>query len=82
MVTPTEVPMPVRVGQGWVWLLARPQHQASPHRMSMNIRGRERILVPTVPHRIPRPALPARRGELAVDLAVLLRRAATEPGSD
>lgn len=69
----------IRGGHG-AWR-SRAEHQASPHQMSMNIRGRERILVPTVPHRIPRPALPARRGELAADLAVQLRRAATETGA-
>ena len=69
----------IRGGHG-AWR-SRAEQQASPHQMSMNIQGRDRILVPTVPRRIPRPALRARRGELAADLAVQLRRAATETGS-
>lgn len=60
---------------------SRAEHQANPHQMSMNIQGRDRILVPVEPRRMPRPALRARRVELAADLTVLLRRAATETGS-
>lgn len=69
----------IRGGHG-AWR-SRAEHQASPHQMSMNIQGRDWILVPAVPRRVPRPALRARRAELAADLAVQLRRAATETGS-
>lgn len=60
---------------------SRAEQQASPDRMNMNMQGRDRLLVPAVPRRIPRPALRARRAQLAADLAVQLRRAATETGS-
>lgn len=57
---------------------SRAEHEASPHQMSVNVQQRERILVPAIPRRIPRPALRARRRELAADLTVQLRRAATD----
>lgn len=66
------------LGAGYGAWRTRADHEASPDSMSMIIQGRDRVLVPVEPLRFSRAGLAGRRNALAGDLAVLLRRAATE----
>ena len=71
------VPVVALVGANYGAWRTRAEHTASPNSMAMNITGSGSIVAHLTPPAVGRPSLGSRADEIAEDLMILLRRAAT-----